>query len=924
MHFRSIRAKLLLFLAVILGIAIAIATYIFSNLVTSSYYQKYSEIALELSRELSYDIKADIQKKDFDRLVFEIAGTTAAEGVEYVIIYDEKGKILVNSGASILSDSSLKKEDFSLDEPQASRLWSLDEKEILNLTSPVKAEASQNLMEEEVLFGGDGLEKSGEVPTIGYIRVGMDLERVKASVREAVTHIVMIAVGIFIFATLLLAISILYLFSPIKNLMKGVLRVSHGDRNFQLPVRGYDELSKLSQGFNQMIEDLNQTTVSKDYVSNILQSMHESLIVVDANLKVKTINLASQNLLGYSESELIEEGIDKVFVKGKDSIAIGNLNLRKLDKSWEDELKTKSGNNVPVLFSSAPIYNQDGSIESFVCVAQDISERKEAEEQMLHAKESAEEMNQLKSQFLANISHEIRTPMNGIIGMTELTLTSQLSPEQRENLEIVKSSSSQMMEIIDEILDFSKLESGKFQLIPSEFSIHELLESVMKNLSFSAHQKGLDFAYEVSPELNEYYYGDENRIRQILINLIGNAIKFTERGSVFLKVGLDLNLKEQHATERQGKLHFVVKDTGIGISLAQQNKIFEAFSQADGSMTRQHGGTGLGLTISAQLIALMDGKIWVESKLSEGSEFHFTLALMPTQTSIDRNKYTVNAHHTTFQNLKVWVLDKSDIHKKAIKAFFENWHVKGDFFQSPDEMISSFERYERDPDQKEIIILDANTLKNHVDESLNELIKLKVDKSAYIIMLTTAQSEEEKRKYIQWGFSHFIFKPIRQSDLLNLLLSVLKPNQLISKEKDDVVNQLVSQEQLQNLKILLVEDNLINQKVAEGILKKRKYDVTIAQNGREALDLYKKKKYDIILMDIQMPLMNGYEATKEIRKEENKKGGHIPIIGVTAHAMKSDIEQCLAVGMDYHLSKPIEPKPLYETIEKFFPQSNQL
>ncbi len=914
MRFRSIRAKLLLILGVILGLAIIISTYIFSNLVVDSYYLKYSEIAAELARELSYDIKQDIQKKESGPLIFQIAGTTSAEGVEYVIIYDEKGKLLVNSGANILETTALSPEDMGYKEAHFTQIMSLDKKEILNLVWPVRGDISQGVIEEEVLFGGGG--DQVEAPIIGYVRVGMDLERVKASVAEAITRIVLIAAGIFILATLLLVASIFYLFSPIKNLMVGVKRISQGDRNFQLPIRGKDELSQLSHGFNNMIKDLNQTTVSKDYVSNVLQSMHEALLVIGSDLKIQTLNLAAKNLLGYSEEELKGRLAEVIFVKGKKSIALEKLKTKDLNKSWEDELLTKEGEKIDVLFSSAPIYDQTTQKESFVCVAQDISERKEAEEQMREAKETAEEMNRMKSQFLANISHEIRTPMNGIIGMTELTLTSSLTPEQRENLEIVKSSSVQMMDLINEILDFSKLESGKFQLILDEFSLHELLEGVMKNLAFGAHQKGLDFAYEVTPGIDEFYYGDENRIRQILVNLIGNAIKFTTTGSVVLKVSEESTADS--SVQNQKKIHFMVKDTGIGISSSKQKKIFDAFSQADGSMTRQYGGTGLGLTISSQLIAMMGGEIWVNSELNKGSEFHFTLNLMSTQKNVERSKDAM-AHHSTFHNLKVKVLDKSQVHRQAIEAFFNNWHLKGEFYENFETFSLKLNEIRKAEYEKEIFLLDANTLRETSEQSLIQLLEKKTEQESYIIMIASTHSEMDKKKFTKLGFSHFVFKPIRQSDLLNQLLQIVKPGYYSYGTKIEAIGGSPSDDQLKCLKVLLVEDNPTNQKVAVGILKKKKYEVTIAQNGKEAVDLFNKKHYDLILMDIQMPLMNGYEATKEIRKQEYSTGTHIPIIGVTAHAMKSDVEQCLAVGMDCHVSKPIEAGPLYDTIEKFFP-----
>ncbi len=550
---------------------------------------------------------------------------------------------------------------------------------------------------------------------------------------------------------------------------------------------------------------------------------------------------------------------------------------------------------------AVPLLDDHGKVSEWVGVHVDITEQKQAQAALLDAKETAEAANRAKSEFLANMSHEIRTPMNGIMGMTDIALDTELTRDQRDCLEAVKLSADSLMTIINDILDFSKIEAGKVELDPQPFPLRDSLADMMPPLAMRANARGLELAYHVTPETPDALVGDWGRIRQVIVNLIGNALKFTYEGQILLNI-------ETEVGEQAGvQLHFLVKDTGVGIPPDRLRAIFEPFTQADGSTTRKFGGTGLGLSISLRLVELMGGRIWAESLLDSGTTFHFTIQVA---RQLEQEPEITLAQ---LDALRVLLSGGSVIQKSILTEMLTQWRMRPTSISLTEETSRELDRARCAGESYALLLLDVGPQLMDNPDLLARICSHALAAKVPVVLLKPAGEKLDRVPESEGTVA--LEKPVRQSRLLETIQSLVTDSgaQTASVMKADLPAVPPAQA-ARPLKVLLVDDNRINQRICARLLERDGHQVTVASSGEEALAILARDSFDVCLMDVQMPGMDGLEATTVFRQGERETGRHLHMIALTAHAMLGDRERCLAAGLDDYLSKPVRPEELRKSL----------
>ena len=654
----------------------------------------------------------------------------------------------------------------------------------------------------------------------------------------------------------------------------------------------------------------------RDLLRTLINHLPDLIFVKDADARFVEVNEAliealgshsADEVLGKTDFDFFDQELAEHFHADDEKVVQSGRPLIEREEMIFD----RDGNRKWLLTTKVPLKDAEGQVTGLVGIGRDVTRLKQVENDLLAAKDASDAASRAKSDFVANMSHEIRTPMNAIIGMTELLLDTHLTANQREYLQMVESSGDALLLLLNDILDFSKIEAGKLELESVPFDPRDSLGDTIRSLSLRAHGKGLELAFRVAPDVPEMLRGDVGRLRQIVVNLVGNAIKFTEKGEVVVNVEC-----VQHEAA-QALLRCSVSDTGIGIAPEQQERIFAEFEQADSSTTRRFGGTGLGLAISSRLVKLMDGRISVESQVNVGTTFTFTAHFDLADESMSHASTDVSA----ISELPVLVVDDNATNRRILVDMLTNWGMRPQAVDGAQAALQELRAASAGDQPFQMLLSDVNMpeadgymlvrwIRN--DPQLADLP---------IVLLTSGGRLGDRKLREDLRVAAQLLKPVKQSELFSVIITLLDacaPEAAASETAGGSTGGSTgdsdSQQELAPQRILLAEDNRVNQMLATAILQRQGHKVTVVDNGRKAVEAWSEGEFDLILMDVEMPEVDGYEATREIRERERDKGGHVPIMAMTAHAMRGDRERCLESGMDEYLAKPIRAQQVRDKL----------
>ncbi len=658
-------------------------------------------------------------------------------------------------------------------------------------------------------------------------------------------------------------------------------------------------LSTIASQIGQFIEHKR----TEEELAMLFRMSRDMLCIADFEGYLLRVNPAWAKTLGYTTEELTSVPYmdfvhpdDREATVGEDQSVTGGVPVL----LFENRYRCKDGSYRWMSWNAIP----DTGRGLIYCSVRDVTGQKRVASELRKARDAANAASRAKSDFLANMSHEIRTPMNAVIGMTELLQDTPLSADQREYTDTLQDAAESLLGVISDILDFSKIEAGMFELSPVTFDLREALENTLRTLGVRAHQKGLELVCEVGSEVPDILVGDAPRLRQVVLNLVGNAIKFTESGEILLQVESADNV------DNETTLRFVVADTGIGIPEEKQELIFEAFAQADGSTTRKYGGTGLGLAIAATLVRMMGGEVSVESEPDRGSRFVFSARFaVPPPSAVPPKPRTPES----LRGLRVLVVDDNATNRRILTEMLTRWEMEPKAVSGGEAALEELQAAQKAGDPYPLVLLDGNmpgmdgfAVAQHIKE--HERLA-----GASIMMLTSAARPGDRARCLELGVASYVSKPIKRSDLFDTITDVLahRPGKRIPRTRV----RPPTPEPSRRLRVLVAEDNAVNQQVAMGFLDRAGHAAVVVSSGREVLATLEHHDFDLILMDVQMPGLDGLETTAAIRERERTTGAHIPIVALTAHVVKGDAERCLAAGMDGYVAKPLRARELFAAIE---------